>query len=417
MQVIRLRANGNPSQRISDIKRFIALGRLAFHPLSSSSCWLTERLYASHAMADPLTILGAIASVIQISSTVITLIKTVKEATNARQKLLAEIHATTALCRILQDYAELDAEPWRKTFQVLCEGSNGPLNQFQAKLEYLQDKLAPDQKGTSIHQSRSDNSTATRRMKAWIQSAKWPFTKDEVRATLADIDRQKSLFTIALSNDSLRLMAMMHEGVGNITRGVDTIRSNQENEQRRKSIARLSTIDFGATHDDISSSRAKGTGKWLLDSTAFRNWLQSPLNAVLWCYGIPGAGKTTMSSLMIDHLRTLQDDSLSSGVAGIYCTYKEPQTIANLLGSLLQQLVERLDELPPSLSGERSLSSREISTALIEVFPKYDQIFLVIDALDECTSAIDLLKEIQKLCESASRMSPLNFLLVRSLPP
>jgi len=365
-------------------------------------------------MADPLTILGAIASVIQISATVVTLIKSVKDATSDRQKLLAEIRATIALCQILQDHAELDAEPWMKTFQVLYEGSNGPLNQLQAKLEVLQNKLAPGERGTSIHQSKSDNLTATRRMKAWIQCAQWPFTKDEVRETLVDIDRLKSLLNIALSNDSLRLTAMIHEKVGRITQGVDTILSNQENEQRRKSIARLSTIDFEATHDDISSSRVKGTGKWLLDSTAFRDWLQqSSSNAILWCYGIPGAGKTTMSSLIIDHLRTLQGDSPSSGVAGIYCTYKEPQTIANLLGSMLQQLVERLDELPPSLSGERPLSLREISAALSEVFPKYGQIFLVIDALDECTSAIDLLKEVQKLCGSASRMSHPTFLLIQ----
>lgn len=362
-------------------------------------------------MADPLTILGAIASVIQISSAVVDLIKTVKDKTSDRQKLLAEIHATTAVCRALHDSAEIDAVPWMKTFQVLCEGGNGPLNQFRANLEFVQNKLAPGQREISTHLSKGNDSKTTRRMKALILCAKWPFTKDEVRETLADIDRLKSLFNIALSNDSLRLAAIIHEKVGHIVRGVDTILSNQEIEQRRRSIARLSTIDFEATHSDISNTRVIGTGNWLLESTTFITWLQSSPNAVLWCYGIPGAGKTTMSSLMIDHLRTLQGDNISNGVAGIYCTYKEPQTIVNLLGSLLQQLAERLDELPPFLSGEQRLSLREISTALSEVFTKYGKIFLVIDALDECTNAIDLLKEIQKLCKSASRMFTPTFVL------
>lgn len=355
-------------------------------------------------MTDTLTILGAIASVIQISATVVTMIKCFKYATSDQQKLLAEIRATTALCQTLQDHAELDAEPWMKTFYVLCESSNGPLEQFHASLEYIQNKLAPGQKETSTHQSKGDDSKTTRRVKAWIQSAKWPFTKAEMKATLADMDRQKSLFIIALSNDGLRLEVMIREELGHTARGVDTIRSNQENEQRTKSIARLSTIEFEATHDDISTTRAKGTGEWFLDSQLFKDWVQSSSNVVLWCYGIPGAGKTIVSSLMIDHLRTVRDDNVSTGVAGIYCTYKEPQTIANLLGSLLQQLAERLDELPQSLSGGRPLSLKEISTALSEVFTKYGKIFLVIDALDECTSAIDLLKEIQKLRKSASRM-------------
>ena len=78
-------------------------------------------------MADPLSIIGAIAAILQVSSVVVDLVKTVKGASSDRQKLLAEINATTGFCQILKGYAELDADAWMKTFQTLCASGEGPL--------------------------------------------------------------------------------------------------------------------------------------------------------------------------------------------------------------------------------------------------------------------------------------------------
>jgi len=355
-------------------------------------------------MADPLTIVGGIAAILQISSTVVNLIKTVKDASTDRQKLLAEIHATTALCQTLKDYAEMDAVPWTKTFQILCSSNNGPIEQFQASLGCLQKKLAPGDKETSSDEVINAHAPAVRKMnlKSWGRSLKWPFTKDEVREILADIERQKSLFSIALTNDTLRLTAAISKGITHIITGVDAIQENQQSEQRKQALANLSTIDFEAVHYDVSSRRASGTGQWLLKSTEFETWLNSSSNVILWCRGIPGAGKTIMSSLIIDHLRAIKELDPSTAVAGIYCTYRDPQTTANMLGSVSQQLAAGLDTLPRVLFKDQSLSSKIISEVLSEMMLSYQKIFFVIDALDECLSKLDLLKEIHKLLETGS---------------
>jgi len=355
-------------------------------------------------MAEPLTIVGGIAAILEISSTVVDLVKTVKDASTDRQKLLAEIHATTALCQTLKDYAEMDAVPWTKTFQILCSSNNGPIEQFQASLGCLQKKLAPGDKETSSGQVINAHAPVVRKMnlKSWGRSLKWPFTKDEVREILADIERQKSLFSIALTNDTLRLTAAISKGITHIIAGVDAIQENQQSEQRKQALANLSTIDFEAVHYDVSSRRASGTGQWLLKSTEFETWLNSSSNVILWCRGIPGAGKTIMSSLIIDHLRAIKELDPSTAVAGIYCTYRDPQTTANMLGSVSQQLAAGLDTLPRVLFKDQSLSSKIISEVLSEMMLSYQKIFFVIDALDECLSKLDLLKEIQKLLETGS---------------
>lgn len=52
---------------------------------------------------------------------------TTKGAASDRQKLIAEIKATFALCQTLQNSMEINgAEPWALTFQVLNQDDTGP---------------------------------------------------------------------------------------------------------------------------------------------------------------------------------------------------------------------------------------------------------------------------------------------------
>ena len=61
-------------------------------------------------MADPISIIGAIAAILDISKTVVSIIKSAKDSSSDRQKLLADINSTTAVCQTLKDYADMDAE-------------------------------------------------------------------------------------------------------------------------------------------------------------------------------------------------------------------------------------------------------------------------------------------------------------------
>ncbi|KAJ7218728.1 hypothetical protein C8J57DRAFT_1394746, partial [Mycena rebaudengoi] len=63
--------------------------------------------------------------------------------------------------------------------------------------------------------------------------------------------------------------------------------------EREKIIDWLSPLNFFARHADIFGTRQEGTGRWLLEDPRFRTWLLSP-GEIIWCSGIPGAGKTVL---------------------------------------------------------------------------------------------------------------------------
>jgi len=85
----------------------------------------------------------------------------------------------------------------------------------------------------------------------------------------------------------------------------ESMKEIMEDEERQKILAWVSSMDFLGKHCDISDKCQPGTGKWLLNTDAFKQW-QSGRGQVLWCPGMPGAGKTVLSSVVINHLRAYQ---------------------------------------------------------------------------------------------------------------
>ena len=325
-------------------------------------------------MADPLSIIGGIAAIAQISTTVVSLIKLAKDASSDRQKLLAEINATTALCQTLNDYVEINGiESWAETFKTLNQTDNGPLSQFKQCLEYLHKKL--NTKGATL---------------------KWPFNKQSVQEILATIERQKSLINVALTNDNLRLSAAIHDELQGVVSGVEGLRISQDKDRRKNALSQLTTIDFEANHADIASRRANLTGAWFLESAQFTSWWKHESSSILWCPGIPGSGKTTLSSLVIDNLRVEIAKNPNIGLAGIYHSYRNTQSTLNLMGSIICQLLEPLNIEPPSAP----LTLEKARAVMREILASYSKVMLVIDALDECEDRVTLMKELQQLMQS-----------------
>lgn len=115
---------------------------------------------------------------------------------------------------------------------------------------------------------------------------------------------------------------------------------------------------------------------------------------MLFCTGIPGAGKTHIASLVIDDLRPIAAANEDAVVAWFYFKYAErgSVTTATLLSSLLRQLVQGLPTVPEAITvlydshQGTSLSVVESKNALYEVAKLYDHGFIVVDALDECSN-------------------------------
>jgi hypothetical protein len=62
-----------------------------------------------------------------------------------------------------------------------------------------------------------------------------------------------------------------------------------------------SSVDHATQQSDFISRRQEGTGQWLLNSDEFQAWLNKS-KQTLFCPGIPGAGKTMITSIVVNYL-------------------------------------------------------------------------------------------------------------------
>ncbi|KAJ7589356.1 hypothetical protein C8J56DRAFT_784927, partial [Mycena floridula] len=165
--------------------------------------------------------------------------------------------------------------------------------------------------------------------------------------------------------------------------------------KRKEFLEWISKLDFQATQKETFARHATGTGDWFLKQQQFVDWKDGKTK-FLWCPGIPGAGKTILSSIIVEHLRSaiLQP---KIAVICIYCDYRqqEEQTPSQLLGSVLKQLVQQHPVLSDHLlTLHKTCLSQHAHPSIAELFAAlrtevllYSQVYIVVDALDESSES------------------------------
>lgn len=185
---------------------------------------------------------------------------------------------------------------------------------------------------------------------------------------------------------------------GQITqKNVQELVKYKNDEQHQKYLEWLSPASFAAgPYQNALDLRQPGTGKWFIESQEFQNWVAAP-GETLFCPGIPGAGKTILSSIVIHDLKSRFGNDSKVGIAYIFCSFNyfehQRQSQVCLLGSVLRQLLQGVPEIPDVIvamyernkNSESRPSLHEISEALkITVSLLLSRTFIVLDALDEC---------------------------------
>ncbi|WAO96611.1 Hypothetical protein NCS54_01429100 [Fusarium falciforme] len=199
----------------------------------------------------------------------------------------------------------------------------------------------------------------------------------------------------------------------------------RQSEENKEVLAWLSDLSFEDTHRAVLNKRHPNTGQWFLDRDEFKQWRDSQSNttSALWCPGMPGAGKTVISSVVIDHLRQQFNDS-TIGIAFVYCDYKGRlnQTPSNLLSSLAKQLARQKQVLPKEVNDlydkyakkETFPSLDEYSTLFLQLVASFSRTFIIVDGLDEHVGEeddgslnmefIDRLRQVEKQDDMNGRM-------------
>lgn len=162
-------------------------------------------------------------------------------------------------------------------------------------------------------------------------------------------------------------------------------------EQRREKIDRwLLPPDPSINYNKALGQRYEGSGLWFLESGAFTKW-KTRRNSFLWLYGIPGCGKTILSSTIIKNL-----DSILSSQPLLYFYFDfndvGKQTLESMIRALISQLYykhietsQQLDTLFSSCEdGRRQPTCRLLCEAFLHMIEQVKEVWLVLDALDEC---------------------------------
>ncbi|KAH8431512.1 uncharacterized protein LDX57_009175 [Aspergillus melleus] len=152
----------------------------------------------------------------------------------------------------------------------------------------------------------------------------------------------------------------------------------------------LSPPDPSVTHNKALRQRHKDSGRWLFYDNVFIKW-RTKSNSFLWLHGIPGCGKTILSSTIIEDL---SDNITQSRIIFFYFDFNDinKQTVHGMIRSLVTQLYMKqikarspLDSLFSSCdNGKRQPTTENLCAAFLQMLETVDEIWIVLDALDEC---------------------------------
>jgi Cdc6-like AAA superfamily ATPase len=168
---------------------------------------------------------------------------------------------------------------------------------------------------------------------------------------------------------------------------------NQEDQDCQTILDWITSIDYALQQSDFISRRQAETGQWLLNSVEFQAWVKTD-KQILFCPGIPGAGKTILTSIVVEELSTRFENNGNIGIAYLYCNYQRQyeQKPEDLLASILKQFIQEQPSIPNSVKTlyDRHKNKRtrpslnEIAETLQSVAAAYSRVFIIVDALDEC---------------------------------
>ncbi|KAL2802705.1 purine and uridine phosphorylase [Aspergillus granulosus] len=214
--------------------------------------------------------------------------------------------------------------------------------------------------------------------------------------------------------------------LSNIQTSVSMIKSSINASQENELLIWLSPKDYGSEQTDMLSQRQEGTGTWLLERAEFQNWV-SESSKTIYCRGMPGAGKTVMTAVVVDHLRSRFQDNPAVGIACIYCSVQNEaeQTPSRIFLSLLRQLIKQLSSTPLAVksmydhhtrAGDRP-SFLDIANALLDTISCFQRTFIVIDALDELLTSESPPKQLVREIFALQEKSKINIFATSRYDP
>ncbi|OTA68801.1 ankyrin, partial [Hypoxylon sp. EC38] len=330
---------------------------------------------------DVLSISASIAGLVSLADlvfrTTTRYVKCVKGARSEVKDLLNEVKTFSILLHNLSLVAyDLENAP--------SSGDLVPPSSSNLKLHHLHDCrqiLNRIERGLASLKDDLESPSALSRLQGRL---KWPFSSTETKEMIESIQRHKQTIDLAITADSFNQLKRCL--------------SRQEETSKR-----LSTVQ--ATVDKILDIETKiildQARREVLKLSEFKEWYGHP-GSNIWISGIPGAGKSVLAGAIITKCLQLNSANDKVALAYFFCTYKDSKTHLprSILSSLTSQIAiqnegafQILQEYYEELRSHKHLPKDPSPDRLLEILSRmssfFDQVFVVIDGLDECDTHID----------------------------
>ncbi|KAM5352937.1 hypothetical protein ACJ41O_005659 [Fusarium nematophilum] len=202
------------------------------------------------------------------------------------------------------------------------------------------------------------------------------------------------------------LLQQLREPLRYVDHGVCSLLEGMEQANLLRTLNFISSINVGEQHATRAKGRTDGTCEWLFNNSRFLDWENSSASSILWLNGKVGAGKSTLTSKVIDRYRidarSLVDADKGAAVdeafAFFYCSKNDPEIKDDLVTHTFRSYVRQLATVPHyptkmesglvKLCNTMQKASQSFTVAdckkriteLVGIFPRTT---LVLDGLDE----------------------------------
>jgi Cdc6-like AAA superfamily ATPase len=169
----------------------------------------------------------------------------------------------------------------------------------------------------------------------------------------------------------------------------------------------LSGPDPSINFQKARKLREANTGLWLLKSNLYKKWKAEA--STVWLHGIPGCGKTVLSSTLLENILEHTTDDPGKAVAYFYFDFndRQKQNPEMMIRSLISQLSQQFIDISPGLDAlfsacesgqrQRQLSLDELLGVLQQLIEEFPCTYVIVDALDECDNRKELMSVVKNM--------------------
>ena len=297
-----------------------------------------------------------------------------KDAPKEIQKVIDEVSSLEGILKNLKPLAEA---PGDDRFVILksLNRTGGPFEACSTALKEIDKKL----------RTLNESSNVRRRLQ-------WPLEAGKIEATIQKLGEHKISFILALAGQSAIDDELMKKAIDGTKSTVDDIQAKQLHD---RILAWLQGADPSTNHNAAQKKKESGTCEWLISLKQFQSFIEGE-NQLMWLHGIPGAGKTVLSSTVIDHISASADLG-EKKVIYYYFDFNDhaKQTCFGFLQSLVRQICSRSNTAPTDIvklhaeCNGASPTLEQLIETLISLLSRESTVYIIIDALDECKEEED----------------------------